>query len=580
MSLFRINLIWILFLLGRIATVQAQVAPLSNNIYQSGDPSKAPTDGTMENLHSRRDTIQSPIDNLLDSTRSLKTRVAQRIDSATNLQIVSNIQDSAGYYRQRIDSVKQWMSGEVAGMQKEYSQRADKIIQVQQRLQSKADSLSRMALSDNKVTASLDSVNQKLSSLQQEFQSRLSEAKSKAMDKLGTIKVPPEMQQQMNELKTSISKLVPEQVAGKLSFDVPGLDVLNKDLPSLANLKTGSGISDVLKVPNGTAITNGLPVTDSGILNANLPDTKIPQTSITNASPDLSLPSAEQVPQLQKVNEVTRQTENAAGQLNTIKEQPIDKVAESKVTSLSEAQEIQKRAKLEGVDALRSEEALKAEMKRQAQAVAIDHFSDKQAQLKSAMEKISKYKQKYGEMKSMADLTKKPTNPMKEKKFYERLLPGVGLQILKKSGDILVDFNPYVGYKFTTRITAGAGWNQRVAYNWDSKSFSHNHQVYGPRIYGEFNLSKGFSPRLEFEIMNTLVPPATVRLGDPDGRQWIPCAFAGIKKQYKIYKQLRGTASVMFRLFDPKKQSPYGDVVNARFGFEYAIRKHSREKGK
>jgi len=36
----------------------------------------------------------------------------------------------------------------------------------------------------------------------------------------------------------------------------------------------------------------------------------------------------------------------------------------------------------------------------------------------------------------------------------------------------------------------------------------------------------------------------------------------------------------MFRLFDPKRQSPYGDVVNARFGFEYVFKKkRKQEKG-
>ncbi|MEJ1241849.1 hypothetical protein WBG78_27130 [Chryseolinea sp. T2] len=568
MNLFRKHLIWTMLFVGCYVTVHAQIDSLSKTDNKSQEPPSDTNKGILQKTPSP-DTILTPIDKFQDSTRALKQRALQKIDSATNFQFVSDFKDSVGYYQQRIDSVKQWMSGEVSGLQKEYEEQANRVTQIQQRLQTKVDSLSRMALTDNKLAASLDSVNQKLGDLQQEFQSKLSDTKSKAVEKLGAIEVPPEMQQQVNDLKSSISKLVPAQVAGKLSFDVPGLDVLSKGMPSLSNLT--SGITDVVKVPNGTAITEGV-----SIPNNTLPNTTLPNANIAKSSTNLSLPSADPVPQLKKVTGVTGQTEKVTGELKTIQEQPIDKLAESKVTSLSEAQEIQKRAKLEGVDALKSEEALKAEMKRQAQAAAVDHFSGKEAQLKAAMEKISKYKQKYSEMKSMADLAKKPTNPLKENKFHERLLPGLGFQLLKKSDDILVDFNPYVGYKFTRRITAGAGWNQRVAYNWDNKSFSHSSQIYGPRVYGEFNLSKGFSPRLEVELMNTLVPPATVKQGDPHGRQWVPGAFAGMKKQYKLYKQLRGTASVMFRLFDPKRQSPYGDVVNARFGFEYVIKKRKR----
>ncbi|MGC3945458.1 MAG: hypothetical protein QM762_13245 [Chryseolinea sp.] len=496
-----------------------------------------------------------------DSIGTLQSSLKDRLETGTVAQRIDHIQDTAKHFQQRLDTVKQWMSGEVSALQKEFTGRASKITQLQQKLQSRVDSLSRLSLSDNKLTSRLDSINQRLGSLHQEFESKISATKNQAMDKLGKIEVPPEWQSQVNELQTSISKMVPGEVSGNLSFDVPGIDVLTKGLPSLSSVGT-SGITDALKIPKGIATPDNLAIPNTNIPNVNAP---LP----TN----LSMPGTDQVSQLAKVSDVTEQSQKALGDLNAIKAQPIDKIAESKMTSLDEVKEIQKRAKLEGVEAIQSPEALKAEMKRQAQAVAVDHFSDKQAELKAAMEKISKYKLKYNEMKSITDLAKKPSNPLKEKKFYERLLPGVGFQILKKNNDILVDFNPYVGYKITSKIVAGVGWNQRAAYNWDQKSFSPQSRIYGPRLYGEYNLSKGFSPRLEVEVMNTLVPPTTVKQGDPYDRQWVPGAFAGIKKQYKIYKQLRGTATVMFRLYDPKRQSPYGDVVNARFGLEYVLKK-------
>jgi hypothetical protein len=62
---------------------------------------------------------------------------------------------------------------------------------------------------------------------------------------------------------------------------------------------------------------------------------------------------------------------------------------------------------------------------------------------------------------------------------------------------------------------------------------------------------------------------------DPFHREWIWGAFAGIKKEYKLIRNVNGTASVMMRLYNPNRKSPYTDVVNARFGFEFPVKKKS-----
>jgi hypothetical protein len=87
---------------------------------------------------------------------------------------------------------------------------------------------------------------------------------------------------------------------------------------------------------------------------------------------------------------------------------------------------------------------------------------------------------------------------------------------------LLVDFNPYVGYRFTSKITGGIGWNQRAAYNFDLNNFNPNARIHGPRVFGEYKLWKGFSPRAEIEIMNTNVPSISqVQTIDPFRREWV-----------------------------------------------------------
>lgn len=77
--------------------------------------------------------------------------------------------------------------------------------------------------------------------------------------------------------------------------------------------------------------------------------------------------------------------------------------------------------------------------------------------------------------------------------------------------------------------------------------------------------------------MNTFVPPYIKTIPvDPGSREWVGGAFVGMKKDYTLYKKVKGTAMVMLRLFDPDRKSPYADVVNARFGFELPMRKKAK----
>jgi hypothetical protein len=162
---------------------------------------------------------------------------------------------------------------------------------------------------------------------------------------------------------------------------------------------------------------------------------------------------------------------------------------------------------------------------------------------------------------------------MRGKPFIERMIPGAGIQVQKKGDDIMIDFNPYLGYRFTGRITIGAGWNQRMAYNMDKTKFNPSTRVFGPRAYGQFKVWKGFSPRAELEVMYTNMALLTRTPSlDPAKREWVWGAFVGMKKEYKLVKNVKGTASVMMRLFNQDHRSPYADVLNVRFGFEFPMK--------
>jgi hypothetical protein len=213
---------------------------------------------------------------------------------------------------------------------------------------------------------------------------------------------------------------------------------------------------------------------------------------------------------------------------------------------------------------------MKEQAVEQIQQAAVDHFAGKEKQLQAAMDQMAKLKNKYSSLNSLTDIPKRRPNEMKGKPLRQRLIPGIGLQILKATDHFMTDFNPYLGYRFNGKLTAGLGWNQRFAYNTARDNFNSEACVYGPRVYTEYNLGKGFFPRVELEVLNTFVPPYVRQLAADGGeRQWVPGAFLGMKKEFRFIKSVRGTSMIMMRLYNKDHMSPYSEVVNIRFGFEF-----------
>jgi hypothetical protein len=191
---------------------------------------------------------------------------------------------------------------------------------------------------------------------------------------------------------------------------------------------------------------------------------------------------------------------------------------------------------------------------------------------------MSKYKEKYSNVSSLKDLPEKTPNPMKEKPFIERLVPGLTLQF-HSNQDFLLDVNVSAGYRFTERITAGLGWNQRWAFSIDDREFHPDARIYGVRSYGEFKIKKGFGLRAEVECMNAFVKETVTGTPEAGSREWVWSAFSGVKQEYRITNFLKGNAQVMYNLFDPHHKSPYGDRINIRMGFELTLKKRKKENG-
>jgi hypothetical protein len=320
-----------------------------------------------------------------------------------------------------------------------------------------------------------------------------------------------------------------------------------------------------------------------------MPELAVHKLQNLDLSPDLaSISESVKLPEMDKLENIksylgkgekvlssaTTPTTDADGVINSMGDR-ISEVSDVK-DQLELAEGIQDNEFMEAAEKMKDPEALKEEVKQQAVKKAVNHFAGKEEVLQSAMEKMSKYKMKYESLNSLSELKKRPPNAMRDKPFIERIVPGVAFQILRK-GDLFLDVYPYIGYRISGRLTSGIGWNQRIGYSTPCDHFISKFVVYGPRWFGEAKVWKGFSGRVEVECLDTVVPPAfTTPRPDQGYREWVWTAMAGIKKEYRFLKGVKGTAFILFNLYDPKHKSPYGDVMSSRFGFEFPLKKKSK----
>jgi hypothetical protein len=286
---------------------------------------------------------------------------------------------------------------------------------------------------------------------------------------------------------------------------------------------------------------------------------------------------------LGNLGDVTKQAEGLGSDIKNISQGNLNEVKavpdaiEQQAGKLPGVDELQKQTDIangykDQLSGLNNPDAMKQQGADMAKKEAINHFAGKEEQLKAAMDKMSAYKQKYSSVKSIKDLPKRPPNAMKGKPFIERIVPGLYLQLQVKN-DWLIDVNPYLSYKLTGRFVPGLGWNQRFNINRsNSKAPVSRTQIYGPRAFLDFRLGKGFIAHLEQEAMNTYVPTPLKGSADDGSREWVWSTMMGLKKQYKIYKNLNGTVLIQYNLTNHYFKTPYLDRLNSRMGFEYNLR--------
>lgn len=436
----------------------------------------------------------------------------------------------------RADSIITAFQTKADSLNNLYQSQFTKLDGERSKLQNKIDSLNNLKLPTEKLTHKLDSLNQLKSTKVASLTKEIDDLKAKATTAFKEVHLPPQMQEPFDKIKSSVQ-----------GYSLPALNTNIPGIPNLETPKLGAKLptlSNQLKLdPNLKGITSNL-------------------GELQNIT--------------EQASAYTKDAQNIVkGNLNEVKS--IDKTVEAKVAEVEGMDQLTKGKAMLGqtgqlTDSVAMADKAKELVKEQVLNAAQDHFAGKQEVLQQAMDKMSKLKSKYSEVKSMAELPKKLPNPLKGKPFIERLVPGVTFQILT-TNYFLLDVNALALYRITPRLSAGAGWNQRLPF--DNLTIKQEGRIYGPRAVIELKWTKGINFRFLPEIMNTTIPPALAqRQGiDPAYREWIPSAFVGIKKDFTVYKQIKGNTELLYNLYDPHHYSPYGDRLAMRFGFEFPMRK-------
>jgi hypothetical protein len=486
----------------------------------------------------------------------------------------------------KIDSLKSVLSGRGDGIkpiiqtpQQKVDHVNSEITNIQSRLTSNIDSLSSLPKPDKKLIGKLDSIRTSLDSLRYDLAVSI---KGKTND-LTNIKALDEVNEEVNAIQGKISAVqdkVNEKLEalssnggniGKLnipsvngSFSNPQVPQVTIDaLPRLDQAGV-AGLDDYdFSIPD---VTNKVKLSDASLdINGQLAGKSDVLDGLKHKTGALSSISKDAGTYTQDAKEI------ANGNVANVEKLPAD--LERNVSGRTELNELKaNQAELEAMKKKWNSdpEVAKEMLLRKAKEQTPNYFAGHEQELKTAMQQLTELKQKQKDAEGLVDLIKmRSRTTMKGRPLIERVLPGLGIQFQSK-GNQWFDFNPYAGYRWTTRWTTGIGWNDRLSANFKKWETYKTERISGPRSYVEFKLKENFHLKAEAEFMKTTSMSSAT--GELDSH-WIWSYFAGIKKSFTFSPEATGNVQVLYNLYDPFHTSPYASRVNIRMGFEFPLRK-------
>lgn len=530
-----------------------------------------------DNPVDKKDSIQHTIVNSVDKTDSLADVSIEKIDSIQSLLKLDTLQEGLSKFNSISDKVDSKLDSlnPVNKLQGVNS----KIDSINSSLNSRVDSLKSLNLGGNKITGKMDSLKMKLDSMKANGPlKKASEAKEKIES---TNEMINDAESKIND-KLGIFKKESDGV-GTMPGDVNLPNAGGVNTPDLSNLKPDINLNVENPIDNveGPQLDNIEGVNKSGSI---IPGVDTPQLNSLDGLQKLN----DAKDKIGEVSEITGKVGEYGEDINNIKGGNLGEVKAiprelengasniESVKGLKSEMDMGEKSVKDLEKLMDPEEARKLAMEKAAKE-AVNYFAGHDQGLTKAMANMNKYKKKYPNLQSTKDLPKHKPNEMKSRPFIERIVPFSTFQI-QLIENLLLDINPGVSYRWTGRLSVGLGWNERIGMDIsEGKYFIEKERIYGPRSFVQFRVKENYHFKLEYELMNAVVPPNYIGK-DVGTRQWISGWFLGAKKDFKFTKNINGNVQFFYNLFDRYHMSPYMDRINARFGIEIPLRKKVKEE--
>jgi hypothetical protein len=478
--------------------------------------------------------------------------MAQQIDvkAKKNSAVIDSIHIS-------IDSISSPSEVRILGLKQEFDSSKVKI-------ESSFKKVSSLSIV-NPLQSQMDSVHSGIDSLTTQLKKNISKAETKVADLED--KVNAKIDKVESSIENGLNPLTKEGVSISEGINIPDVNVDSKSILASENLK--------LPTDSFKEISTG---TQADGLNAQIND------ALPLSEDYIGFEKFEGV--AEKLGQLSKVQDEVSGVTSDIKEgmasaSSLPETFENRVSNLAEVKQLQEQ--VNGFDPMLNQDWQDPDMVKElalkkAKQQAINHFAGHEKQLQTVLASMSEKKAKLKGAEVTVDLLKKrQTNPMKNRTFSQRLVPGLTLQV-QNQNNLFVDFNPTIGYLFSGRLSAGLGWNERLSMNTKNRTFQNQDRIFGPRSWITFKLKEGLSVMGSVELMNSISLASLNASGNEKEFKWVKGFFAGIKRDFKFSPSLFGQVHVLYNLYNPDKISPYINRLNIRFGIEFPWNKKRNSK--
>lgn len=483
--------------------------------------------------------VSTPLDSVQQAGRQLKTKGSKALDSlkqsVDSLHLVQSLKKKQAHMDSLQAGLHQKKDSLAAALNPSQA-----INKATVKLTTKADSLLHH-WGGNK----LDSVQQKLNATTHKLKTKAAKAEAGFSEKASLFSA------------NGISIPTGGDLLPGANISLPSVS-----MPSAPETPSLSGITDA-SMPSLPAATTDMKAPDLNEL------AKPINENITNATDKVK--ETTQIKELSELKDNLGTVREAGQKIESIKKEGVGKAAEEAVAQSEPIKALsEEMAQADKMKRYYDPEVAKEEALNKAKMEAVNHFAGHENELKQVMEQLASVKSKLPEAEGIVDLFAKRQNTQRGKKWHQRLVYGVDLQ-LQKPDAIWLDLSPYVLYKLSDKVRVGAGWNGRLAYHTKEENWRSKEYIHGPRITGEWIAKRDIALKAEVEYMNAVYPSRLLngQLIEYHQREWVWSYFAGVKKRFAFSKALKGNVQVLYNLYNPDHRSPYAGRLNVRMGFEW-----------